>query len=240
MFYVPRSDSPYDPESVLFLTLSGGDRSLALPGAEPIAAKAVLAATEALRLSVEEDRHLWEKKGQIKDKTQADYWIWQEVGEKQPFEHVFDLPGPLPSSGDSNRVIIRLVVLPERAPVSFKMQGYRMILNGVVSSGSDLATRCQRRDAMRSAVEFALPFSQFDAQNPRLELRIETSSESGGRNRQDFALDRVEFAYDRILKLGPEGIRFKPQTGERGWTIQCPNEFRNEKWIVVAGALRVS
>jgi len=235
LFYVPRSDSPYDPESVLFLTLSsGGDRRLAPAGAAQIASNAVLAATEAFQMNVEEDHQLWDKKGQIKDKTQADYWIWQEVGENQPFERKFDLPGPLSPGGGSSQVLVRLIVLPDRAPASFTMQGYRVTLNGVAFSGPDLASRCQRRDAFRSTVEFALPLSMFDAQNPRLELRIETALEVSGRNRQQFALDRVEFTYDRELRVGPEGLRFKPPAGQRGWAIQCPRELRDEKWMALA------
>jgi len=225
LFFAPLSESPYSPESVFYLTLTGGRlRYLSARRPERVSpGEAVSSVPERHR--VEENHRLWEKQSKAKDKTQHEYWIWQAVGAERPFTHHFDLrgsPHPIPATAT---VRLEAILLPDVLPRQFNLRGYAVRVGEATWAAEQLRLEPLRGSSIRSRLALDLPLEMFDPDHPAIGLTLEACDSADERSLQGFSVDALVVDYERRLRLEPEGLTFSPRPEDPAWRLEWPSEI---------------
>jgi len=238
LFFAPLSESPYSPESVFYLSLTGG--SLRCQGAQRLESNSgVQPATSALQLlHVEENHSLWKKQHKTKDKTQHEYWIWREVDTERPFSHRFELPGPLDSGGASGAIRLKVVMLPEVSPRHFKLQGYTARIADTTYPAEQLKPTPLQGSTVRTTLEVEVPIDALDPERPALDFTIKASASDDGRSVKGFSIDAFDLEYERKLRLQPEGLVFRPRAADQSWQIELPPELSGQPFLAIGRSSR--
>ena len=235
LFYAPLSESPYTAETVLFLTTSGGTkRFVSAPRQATDTADRDSVTTTTQTFVAEENRQLWKKRNFQKDTSQHLFWIWQEVSGEESFEERIDLPGPLVETEAASTVRMRMVVLSQRRPGSFNLDGYLFKINGQPITQKPVRTVRRIEEARYTVLEYPLPVSLFDPAQPVLRIEIEADPAANRRGMQPFAIDCFEFDYERGLQVTQDGLKFSPRQNETGWVLELSREARGEKLLPLA------